>query len=1111
MSAIFISFIMLNIYRASAGSGKTYRLTQDYIHLIFDPKKDNLHRRVLAVTFTNKATDEMKSRILKELHLMATDQKSDYRVGLMDKFKMSDEAVNQRSKQILTAILHDYSSFSIHTIDTFFQQIIRAFAREIGVHGGYNLELDKDAILDQAVDNMYIDLSKSENKQLLQWLTEFAEERIEQSESWDIRSKINTLGLEIFKESYQHKADETNQKLHDRVFLTQYRSTLRNIKSDFESRMKTTAQSALKLIVDHGLTTESFKGGSRSAMKNLDKFLKGVFDPKDTFFALASDVKNAYSSSGNKNIISAIEEVYASGLHDKLMDIVKLLKGDAYIQYNSAILILKHINTLGILSDLAVQIKRITTEQNSMLISDSNLLLNRIIDESDAPFVYEKTGVYVDHFMIDEFQDTSTLQWHNFHPLVDNSLAAGKLNLVVGDVKQSIYRWRNSDWNLLDESIMHQFSSEQIHEEDLDTNWRSDKNIVGFNNSFFHRASHLLQDKLNDNLTDVIQSHPNLEPLTNKIVHAYSNTHQHFSPKAQEGYVKFCFIPADENEAGWKEESLARLPRMLEDIQSRGYKPNDIAILVRKKDEAKQVIERLLTYKTSTDASEKYCYNIMGNEGLLLGASGAVRFILGIMHLLLDSTDSIQQAIVNFEYNKCFKGLSDNEALNQCFGLQSTDQRVVSPLFSNEQNTKLHQLKHVSLLEMVESIIVVFNIGNWQHQAVFIQAFQDVVYQFSNTKTADLNSFLRWWKLTNEKLYISTPDNDNAMRIMTIHKSKGLDFKVVVMPFCDWEIDSSKRNFIWCEPTQAPFNQIPLLPLEYTSKMNSSIFAENYFDEQMHQYIDSLNIAYVAFTRAKHELICCAPAPKEAKTSKDGKSAKVDSKKSDKLSRFSQLLMNVFTTSTLGLDAKLMSLTEHFDADQKMMQIGQHTLSNDNGEKRVAVDDKISTYPSVSIKGRLELQHFSTDMWLQNQAMGDSRLNYGLIMHDILRAMRTKSDQSSAIQKMMLEGRINQEESRIIEAEFEKFWMMPLTESWFADSLTIHNERSILMPSGEQYRPDRVLIDGQQATVIDYKFGDAQDPKHQKQVSRYKELIAQMGYRASGFLCYVSLGKVVEV
>ena len=245
---------MLNIYRASAGSGKTYRLTQDYIHLLFEPGKERAHRRILAVTFTNKATEEMKTRILNELFSLSQGQKSDYRKGLCDKFKLDEDAVNARARKILTSILHDFSSFSISTIDKFFQQVIRSFARDIGVHGGYNLELDTTDTLEQSVDNMFHDLSKDENKQLLNWLTQFAEDRIEQSENWNMRGSILDLGQEIFKESYQHKAEDTNRKLHDRDFLLAYRKKLRTIESDFEEKVKTAAQQGLDAMSRYGLS-----------------------------------------------------------------------------------------------------------------------------------------------------------------------------------------------------------------------------------------------------------------------------------------------------------------------------------------------------------------------------------------------------------------------------------------------------------------------------------------------------------------------------------------------------------------------------------------------------------------------------------------------------------------------------------------------------------------------------------------------------------------------------------------------------------------------------------------------------------------------------------------
>jgi ATP-dependent helicase/nuclease subunit A len=1086
---------MLNIYRASAGSGKTYRLTQDYIHLLFDPQKERAHRRILAVTFTNKATDEMKSRILKELHALAQGFTSDYRVDLMEKFRMDEHTVNERAKHILTNILHDYSSFSISTIDRFFQQVIRSFARDIGVHGGYNLELDSSSTLEQSVDNLFLDLSKAENRQLLNWLTEFAEERIEQSENWNMRGNIMELGREVFKESYQHKAEDTNKKLHEREFLTNYRKSLRKIKTDFEAKVKLTASEGMRIMARNGLTHEDF---AYKTTNTLEKIVNGKFEISNRFIGFAIDVSNCYTKSKPQDIKSAIESAYQNGLQKCFADIVELLQVEI-ITYNSAILVLKHINTLGILSDLAVQIKKLTDEQNTMLISDTNLLLNKIIDNSDAPFVYEKTGIHVDNYMIDEFQDTSTLQWKNFQPLLDNSLSAGKFNLVVGDVKQSIYRWRNSDWKLLDEKILTDFRPEQIHEENLETNWRSDKNIIDFNNSFFYRAAQLLQSKLNENLQAVLPVYPSLETLTHKIEHAYANIHQQISPKAATGRVQVSFIPRDENEDGWKAESLERLPAILEKLQAQGYRAADICILVRKNDEEQQVIHKLLNYKTTVEAKPDYCYDIMGNEGLLIGAAASVRFVLGVLQLFVNPTDSIQQTIVNYEYARGRQNKSENEALNACFSTITKEENVFSPLFSNVENNQLYSLQHSSLYDMVEQIISLFGVGAWHNEAVFVQAFQDVVFRFSNNKTADLNSFLIWWKKHGEKQCISTPDNQNAMRIMTVHKSKGLDFKVVVMPFCDWDIDSRMRNILWCEPIVAPFNELPLLPIEYGSKLGNSIFAESYFDEQMHQYIDSLNVAYVAFTRAKNELICLSPAPKK------------EVEGLDKINSLSTLLTTCFQVNTPGLDAQFIPLTNSFNEQEKLFELGKPTQAVYSDKPSTDINEKVNNYPSVSSSDRLHIRHQSLDYLLENQQLTDSRLNYGIIMHDILKQITHKSDQQNAIADLVRSGRISEEESKTVEEELQHFWNMPETETWFSTDTKVLNETTILIPTGEQYRPDRVVIRGNEATIVDYKFGDKESKTYLQQVQQYMNLIAEMGYSTSGFVCYVSLKKVVQV
>ena len=1085
---------MLNIYRASAGSGKTYRLTQDYIHLLFDPKKERTHRRILAVTFTNKATDEMKTRILKELHALSQGEPSDYRKGLMAKFRMDGEVVDRRAKHILTTILHDYSSFSISTIDRFFQQVIRSFARDIGVHGGYNLELDNSSTLEQSVDNLFLDLSKDENKQLLQWLTSYAEERIEQSENWNMRGNIMELGKEIFKESYQHKAEDTNRKLHEREFLTNYRKSLRGIKTTFEANVRQTATEGLNIMARNGLSHEDF---SYKTTNILEKLLKGKLEISNRFIGFADDVHNCYTKTKPQDIKDAIESAYQDGLQKCFSRIVELFSVDI-VTYNSAVMVLKHINTLGILSDLAVQIKKLTDEQNTMLISDSNMLLNKIIDNSDTPFVYEKTGIQIDNFMIDEFQDTSVLQWKNFYPLISNSLAAGKFNLVVGDVKQSIYRWRNSDWKLLDEQILTDFRPEQIHEENLETNWRSDKHIVDFNNSFFQRAAQLLQSKLNENLQAVLPVYPALEALTNKIVHAYANIHQQTSPRAGTGRVQISFIERDENDDGWKTESLNRLPAVLEDLQERGYRPADIAILVRTNSEEQDVIHKLLNYKTTTDAKEGICYDIMGNEGLLIGAAASVRFILGILQLFVNPDDNIQQTIVNYEYVRGKQGKSENEALNYCFRETKSEGNVFSPLFTDNENEALKQVRHSSLYDMVEEVISLFGLGAWHNEAVFVQAFQDVVFRYTTGKTADLNSFLTWWKKSGVKQCISTPDNQSAMRIMTVHKSKGLDFRVVIMPFCDWDLDSRMRNILWCEPAVEPFNQLPLLPIEYGAKLGQSIFAENYFDEQMHLFIDSLNVGYVAFTRAKNELICMAPAQKKEPESLG------------KINSLSALLTACFSVETPS-DTEIISLSKPYDGASKIFELGELSPAAYAEKPNNNVNEKVIAYPTVNSSDRLRIRHQSLDYLLENQQLTDSRLNYGIIMHDILRQITRKSDQPKAILEMVRSGRISEKESEKVEEELVHFWSLPDTESWFASDVRVLNETTILIPTGEQYRPDRVVIRGNEATVVDYKFGDKENKAYTQQVKQYMNLISDMGYRTSGYVCYVSLRKVEEV
>ncbi len=1089
---------MLNIYRASAGSGKTYRLTQDYIHLLLDPQRERTYRRILAVTFTNKATDEMKSRILRELHTLAKGEKSGYRAGLTARYRLSAGEVDARARQVLVELLHDYSAFSISTIDSFFQQVIRAFARDIGVNGAYSLELDSDRTLEQAVDNLFLDLSRSENRQLLQWLTQLAEERVEQSESWNMRGSIVDLGREIFKENFQYRAEETNRKLHDRVFLDAYRRDLRGIKSAFEQRVREAAAEALNTVALYGLELTDFKGGTNSPMKQLVPLSRGRIadDKAASLLKLAEGVERCYAARSKDK--DAIEAAWAGGLGACLGRLAEAFGKDLAL-YNSACIALKHLNTLGVLADLAVEIKRLTEEQNAMLIADTNLLLNRIIDNSDAPFVYERTGVRVEHYMIDEFQDTSVLQWKNFRPLVADSLAAGHFNLVVGDVKQSIYRWRNSDWKLLDEQVTHDFRREQLREEHLDTNWRSDRCIVHFNNTLFRRAAQALQDKLDGNMADAFPAGKTPRHLRQRITHAYGHLFQKTSDRAGEGHVRVDFIDQQAGEDGWRQESLARLPALLESLQDRGYRPADIAILVRRNDEERDVMDYLLHHKTTPAARPGYCYDVMGNEGLRVDTAPSVRFLLGVLRLLMRPGDSVQRVVVRYEYLRGRCGLADEEALNACFGGSDEGGGPPFAFMTADEQAGLAEVGHRALYDLVERVVALFGLGEWAGEAVFVQAFQDIVLRFTSGRATDLHSFLAWWEKNGEKQCVPAPDGGQAVRIMTIHKSKGLDFPVVVIPFCDWKLDrNGKGDILWCEPQRAPFNRFPLLPLEYGARLGRSVFAAEFFNEQMHQYIDSLNMAYVAFTRAAHELVCVAPAPKK----EPGDASRAGT--------LAALLYACLRQPAATGDDGTLDLAAHYEEGERRFELGADTVCPPAADQPAAAVN-LRRYPVTDPAGRLQVRHLGMDFWLEGQQLTDSAVNYGTVMHRLLQSVRHRGDAERALRECLLGGLVSEADLPLVRGELARFWQLPHVDEWFAPDAVVMNEATILTPDGRQYRPDRVVLRGGVATVVDYKFGDRERPAYHDQVRQYMRLVQQMGYRARGFLCYVSIGKVVEV
>lgn len=1076
---------MLTVYRASAGSGKTYTLTGEYLSLLFS--SPNAYRRILAVTFTNKATDEMKGRIIEELYNLSAGKESGYVSLLARQFRLRETEVRKKAKTILVAILHDYSSFNISTIDRFFQQTMRAFTREIGLQGGYGLELDQEQVLEEAIDGLLGSLDKQVNKELLNWLIQFAADKVENGHAWNLRKDIAQLSRELFKESYKAFEKEVREDITDKKSLESYKETLYAIIRSEEARVKEIGKKALVLLDEYALSPADFKQGLRSPIGLFRKWAEGEMkEPTATFINWVGNVEAFYTPKTDSAVRSRIEEVFSRGLNEYMRQITELFANP--IQYLTAKEIVRYYFTLGILNDVSARIADYRQEKNILLIADTTELLNKVIAGCDAPFIYEKTGVNIDHYMIDEFQDTSGMQWNNFRPLIKESLAHDRFNLIVGDVKQSIYRFRNSDWKLLDEQLGIDFRHEGVTDEVLGVNWRSCRCIVEFNNAFFNSAPLLLQALFNEGLGDSSLSDKEQAYVGGRIIQAYDKLYQQVPPKFRdkEGHVKIDFF-ASTDEADWKEQALAQLPATLERLQDNGYALRDIAILVRTNKEGAAVADALLAYKESHPAGG-YKYDLISDDALFVSGSACVRFLVTLLRHLRNREEETARRIAVFNYTLLKVAAAEQTATS--LPLQETD-------FPKEVKKALRYLCRESLYEITEGLLRLFDSLFPDSEQVFIQAFLDMVHEFAQGENSDISSFLKWWDEKGCRKTIITPDAQDAIRILTVHKSKGLGFKVVLLPFGDWEIDHKpvKPVILWCHPEKPPFNKLHLVPVRYSSTLSRTIFAREYYDEKLHTYIDSLNTLYVAFTRAKEELIVFAPKPK----------------KLDKVGGISDLLWLGLHGATRPVTANgepLVDLSGCLDEEKGCFEHGRWWSpcalpDTDTGTEEVELHRIISITPQDRLRLRLQGKAFFFD---------DKERKHGALMHDILSRVRTSKDIPGAVEAYRYAGVITHEECVLLKSRLEELLNEPAVARWYDGKCRILSHVDILFAKRGAKRPDRIVIYGQTVVIVDYRFGKKENGAYVRQMKENMKLVGGMGYPdVKGFIWYVELSKIEAV
>lgn len=1064
----------LTLYKASAGSGKTYTLTGEYLHLAFEEVMR--YKNILAVTFTNKATEEMKSRILNELYFLATGNKeADHAKSLMEAYHLNEDLLKQRAFDILNKILHDYSGFSVSTIDKFFQKVIRSFSREIGINGSYNIELDNTIPIATATSNMIQELDKPENKDLLEWLISFSQTKIAEGKNWDIFKNISSLGNELFKESYLSKAENIKSKLKDKAFLYRFKDQLEKTKSDFEATLTKAGTAGFEIINTNNLAIEDFAYGKSGPIALFIKCLDGKKPTIGKRIVDANGYPEKWYTKSSKRKVD-IEAALSQGMMALFEETLIFIDEHSPL-YNSAILLLRHFNQFGVLADLERRLIEYERENNVMLIGNTTELLSRIIDHSDTPFIYEKTGTRYHHFMMDEFQDTSRLQWDNFRPLLQNSLSEQNKNLIVGDVKQSIYRFRNSDWKLLAGKVTEEVFPFIPEEKVLPTNWRSYPHIIRFNNSYFKQLAQLVQSQFNQGfpLDD--------SPLLEQVTLAYSDVCQEISPKApaDSGYVSWEYFTKNEEDKDFKPVALERVVEVVKEAQDNGYQLQDIAILVRGARDGNSVAQHLLKESQQQTEDSRYCFDVISNEALLLNGSDAIRLIIKILRLFDNPHDrinrtNISQLLINLEIKQ---------------ELELTD----AP-FNDHESSFLNSIRFRPLEEIITQLFSFFKIDQIESELPYIQSFQDTIQEFLGRKTSDIHSFLEWWEESGGKKSVTAPKDQNAINIITIHKSKGLEFPIVIIPFMEMNFvpKGNISNIIWCSSTAAPLNEMDVLPITYCNDMESSVFSADYYEEKLNNFMDEINLTYVAFTRAKEALFVFS----------EEKEQKGEAKNIAELS-------NAIWPFTVDIASKNeISFGQHWNDEEKRLTIGKWSTPQRKDDLSATIP--LKSYPTNPSPEGIRLKLHARDFMTEGTFESSNMLDKGKIMHEVFERINVTEDLKPSLQLSVQEGKLLQRDADELFVEYHPRLQQSIVSEWFSMTATILSEQSILTNNGHTYRPDRLVINGDKMTVIDYKFGDKEEKKYNRQVQQYMKLLMEMGYtNVEGFIWYVRLDKVSKI
>jgi ATP-dependent helicase/nuclease subunit A len=1064
----------LKVYKSSAGSGKTFTLVLEYLKIILQKPED--YKSVLAITFTNKAAGEMKTRIVETLVSLSNGEDIPARKILEEDELLKKVNLTLQSARALKLILHDYTSFSVSTIDSFFQRILRSLAREI--HLPLNMEVQveiDDAILevtDQLLKEVGVD------KELTEWLTRLALQKMDDDKGWNLERDIDNVARQIFREEHN-----VNRVL-TRVQIQEYYEELKAQRRLFEDEMKKMGDAVLASIKSAGLSLSDFTGGERSFANYFRKITSpkttSDFDPGKSVLKAAADPDNwaAKSSPLREQIVAFAEENIQS-----LSEIISYV--DANLRdHKTVVEILKKIYLFGIVNDLQKKFSEYRNTNNVILLSDTTRLLNDVIKEGDTPFIYEQTGNRYKHLLIDEFQDTSLLQWKNLLPLIINTLGSGNTALVVGDAKQSIYRWRGGNMNLLLNNIYNDLSQFKslFSVEKLGINYRSRLNVVNFNNTFFKSAPSIVNDDL---------SLTGFGPL--ELAYGTDLHQETVSNNAEGGYVKIRFLPNEKDDEGnsvWKETAKKEMLENIRTLLASGYAYRDICILVRRNSEGNDIADFLYDNKIE---------EVISADSLLISVSPKIQFLINVIRFLNNSRDVIARSEIIYYYQRFLSRTNEPDWHSVFVDFEKTEKRrkkkdpnevlfeglednLFNRILPEPFTSNLGYLAKLPLYELVEQLISIFGLNHTPD--AYVQCFQDLILECTVKINTSIDGFLQWWDNSNRArdASVNVPENKDAIRIMTIHSSKGLQFPVVMIPFAEWQLKPKPNETLWMRTKGSKFDKIGEVAVASSSRLLETFFQEQYELELSQTIVDNLNLLYVAFTRAEEKLFVFSPADNE-----------------NELNTVSKL---IFRTCS-GIKPEF---------DRMTFEEGTHELRHEQKIKKVkVVPGYLESYPSNRWQDRLSLTSHAQDLADLIEHKKISKINYGILVHSILAAVKELDEIDPVIEKIVYDGLISEEEKKNLADEIKAVLEVDEIRELFDKSYTALAERELILPTGEILRPDRVVIRDNKAIVVDFKTGK-REKKHETQVKQYADVLRQMNYaQVNSKVIYLSEREIENV